>query len=120
MPKFLLDANLSPETAIFMSGLGYDAKRVYDIGLGSADDETIAQYATTHNLMIVTFDLDFGHLFKLLAPHEVGIIILRLENQTVESVNAAVQRLLASNLFKEPENERALIIVEEATIRVRF
>lgn len=119
MPKFLLDANLSPETVVFMRDLGYDTKRVHAIGLGNADDVTIVEYAETHNLIIITFDLDFGHLFSLLSPHKVGIIILRLENQTIESTNTAIQRLLNSNVFNEPGNETALIIVEETTIRVR-
>lgn len=119
MPKFLLDANLSPETVSFMRDLGHDAKRVHEIGLGDADDVTIVEYAAAHNLVIITFDLDFGHLFRLLTPHHVGIVILRLENQTVESVNTAIKRLLGGNVFKDPSNETALILVEETTIRVR-
>ena len=46
--------------------------------------------------MIVTLDLDFGYLYRILSPHKVGIIILRLTNQTVESVNTALGRLHAS------------------------
>ena len=119
MLKLLLDANLSPKTAKFLQSLGYEATTVAQFQLGLADDETIVKYAAAHGHIIITFDLDFGYLFRFLFPYEVGIVVLRLENQTVEPANAALKRLLDTRLLDDDINQKALIVVDETTIRVR-
>lgn len=119
MLRFLLDANLSHETAKYLSTLGYEAKTVAHLHLERADDETIVEYAAEHGYILVTLDLDFGYLFRILSPHQVGIIILRLENQTVESVNSALHRLLTTGALDDVKNQKALIVVDEITIRIR-
>ena len=119
MARFLLDANLSHATAEYLNILGYEALTVAHLHLAHADDETIVEYARVNEYILVTLDLDFGYLFRILSPHEVGIIILRLENQTVESINAALRRLLATHALEDEKNQKALIVVDEATIRVR-
>ncbi len=45
MPKFLLDANLSPETAEYLRGLGYHAESIQEQGLGNLTDEQVVQKA---------------------------------------------------------------------------
>ena len=120
MVRFLLDENLSPETAKYLQTLGYEAITVAHLHLESADDETIVEYARANEYMLVTLDLDFGYLFRILSPHQVGIVILRLENQTVESVNSALRRLLDIRALDDAENQKALIVVDEATIRIRM
>ncbi len=119
MLKFLLDENCSHETAAYLRAFGYDATTAFEEGLKRTDDEVIVQYAITHGCIIVTFDLDFGYLFRMLSPHTLGIIVLRLENQTIASANAALGRLLKGKILDEEENQTALIVVDESTIRVR-
>ncbi|MDO8505738.1 MAG: DUF5615 family PIN-like protein [bacterium] len=119
MVRFLLDANLSHATAEYLNTLGYDAITVAHLHLEHADDESIVEYASVNEYILVTLDLDFGYLFRILSPHQVGIIILRLENQTVESVSAALHRLLDTRALDDVKNQKALIVVDEVTIRVR-
>ncbi len=45
MPRFLLDANLSPETAEYLRSLGYQAESIQEQGLGNLTDEQIVQKA---------------------------------------------------------------------------
>ena len=45
MLKFLLNANLSHETAKFLNGLGHDAKIVAQFDLGKAEDIEIVKKA---------------------------------------------------------------------------
>ena len=120
MVRFLLDANLSHVTEKYLQTLGYEAITVAHLHLESADDETIVEYASEHGYILVTLDLDFGYLFRILSPHQVGIVILRLENQTIESVNSALRRLLDTHVLEDIKNQKALIVVDEATIRVRM
>lgn len=119
MLKFLLDENCSHKTAAYLRTLGHEATTASEEGLGHTDDETIVQHAIKHDWIIVTFDLDFGYLFRILSPHTLGIVVLRLENQTVESANAALGRLLKENILNEEDNQKALIVIDENVIRVR-
>ncbi|MDO8474026.1 MAG: DUF5615 family PIN-like protein [bacterium] len=119
MPKFLLDENLSHETAEFLNSLGYDTKIVAQFRLDGANDEKIAEKAATTSRILITLDLDFGEMYSLGIQKNLGVVVLRLRNQTVESINLALKTLLDSQILKQKENYRALIIVEEGKIRIR-
>ena len=118
MPQFLLDANISIETAEFLRSDGYTVTTVAEVGLGRADDSLIASFAQEHAYILITFDLDFGYIFHSTNSHSMGIIILRLENQTVESVNPILQRLLSSEIFDNKRNQESLIVVSEMRLRI--
>jgi len=63
MLKFLLNANISYETAKFLQSKGYEAKTVAQFGLGKAEDAKIVEKAIKEKRIIITFDLDFGEIF---------------------------------------------------------
>ncbi|PIU14723.1 hypothetical protein COT20_02480 [bacterium (Candidatus Gribaldobacteria) CG08_land_8_20_14_0_20_39_15] len=65
MLRFLLNANISHETAEFLNSLGCDAKTATQLGLGSADDSKIVNKAIREKRILVTFDLDFGFILRL-------------------------------------------------------
>ncbi|MBI4135552.1 DUF5615 family PIN-like protein [Candidatus Uhrbacteria bacterium] len=119
MVKFLLDENLSHETAAYLRTLGYNVHTVKEVGLVHTKDEQVIQYAAANGYLVVTFDVEYGYFFRIMSPHVLGIIVLRLENQTVEFVNAALRRLLDEHILDEDGNQKALIIVDENKIRVR-
>lgn len=117
--KFLLDANLSHETADFLKKIGYQTKTVNQIALGAAEDIDIVNYATRHDYIIITFDLDYGYLFRVLKKYPFGVVVLRLENQTIESANAALKRLISSKVLDDVLNQKSLIVIDENKIRIR-
>lgn len=119
MPKFLLDENLSHETAEFLNGLGCDTKTVAQFHLGGTTDERIAEQAVKAGRILITLDLDFGEMYYLGSPKKLGVVILRLRNQTVESINVALRILLDSKILDKKSNRFALTVVEEGKIRTR-
>jgi predicted nuclease of predicted toxin-antitoxin system len=116
--RFLLDENISHETATFFHGLGYETMTVAQLHLEQTDDELIAQYAHANHYTIISLDLDFGYLFQFRFPNELGLIILRLENQTIESVNMTLARVLSDPSFLNEKNRYTLIVADEKRIRV--
>lgn len=60
--RFLLDANLSPETADFLRSLVFDVKSLIEEGLGDLDDEEVIKITRRENRILVTFDLDFAEV----------------------------------------------------------
>lgn len=119
MFKFLLNANLSHETADFLNSLGHDAKTVAQFGLGKAEDSKIVRKAIKEERIIVTFDLDFGEIFYFSTKENLWIIVLRLRNQTVESVNKTLDWLLRTNILEKNGSENTLMIVQERRVRIR-
>ena len=121
MIQFLLDENLSYETAQYLTGLGYKVFTVEQLGLSEANDQTIIRYASEHGYVLITFDLDFGYLFQIVITYPAHVVILRLEDQTVESVNQILQRLCNEKSFTEmiTQTNNSLITIDESTIRIR-
>jgi predicted nuclease of predicted toxin-antitoxin system len=114
--KFLLDANLSPETAIFLRAHGYNVKSLIEEGMGAVDDEAVALIAEKERRIIVTFDLDFGEIYYFARDKKFGVIVLRIEDQRVESVNIILQRFLY--FTKNKVLDKKLFIVREKEIRI--
>ena len=58
---FLVDAQLPPALADWLTKRGHAAEHVSDVNLNEADDSTIWRYALSHGAVIVTKDEDFAH-----------------------------------------------------------
>lgn len=119
MLRFLLNANISHETAEFLKSLGYDAKTVAQFGLERAEDIEIAKKAAKEKRILITLDLDFGEIFYFSIKEKIWIIVLKLRNQTVESVNKTLNWLLKTKILVKKKYQNTLVIIEEGKIRVR-
>ncbi|MBI5794004.1 DUF5615 family PIN-like protein [Candidatus Uhrbacteria bacterium] len=117
--KFLLDENLSRETAEHITFFGYQVATVFELGLSQKTDQEIVLYATHADYILMTFDLDFVLLYRVFAEETFSVVVFRLRDQTVESVNKAIDRLFASHCLEEEIHQKALVIVDEVSIRVR-
>jgi predicted nuclease of predicted toxin-antitoxin system len=62
MSRFLLDMGVSPKAIDALAALGHSAEHVQALGLSVADDASIFRYAVAHDQVVITTDLDFGHL----------------------------------------------------------
>ncbi|MCX6706430.1 MAG: DUF5615 family PIN-like protein [Candidatus Woesebacteria bacterium] len=117
MFKFLLDANLSPTTANYLRDLGFDARSITEEKLGYLLDKGVVEIAKKEGRIIITFDLDFGEIYHEKENENVGIIVLRLNNQTPENVNFVLGQFLQKNFNRLKQNTRSLIVIKENGIR---
>ena len=117
-PRLLLDANISPETAIFLRSFGWDVKSLIEEGLGGLEDSAVARIAAKEKRTLITFDLDFGEIYYFSAKKSFSAIVLRLEDQRVEAVNASLERFLAKYVKILRERTKRLVILTETEIRV--
>ncbi len=102
-PKFLIDQNISYKTASFIKGLGFDVKTLGDAGLKGKSDTDIVSFAKREEMVIITFDKDFGEIYYFSEKGNITVIVLYLDDQTVENVNFIVGKFLSSansNLIK--------------------
>jgi len=119
MLRFLLNANISSETADFLNSLGCDAKTVAQFDLEKAEDIEIAEKAVREKRILITMDLDFGEIFYFAVKEKIWIIVLKIRDQTVESVNKHLEWLLKTKILEKKEFQNTLMIVEEGIIKVR-
>jgi predicted nuclease of predicted toxin-antitoxin system len=80
-------------------------------------DREVVTLAKLEGRVIVTFDLDFGEIYHAEQRGRVGVIILRIRDQTVDSVNRVLERFFESEAANIPL-ERSLVIIEETRVRI--
>jgi len=73
--KLLFEENLSPKLVTLLSDLFPDSVHVRNVGLSSASDPRVWEYAIEQGLTIVSKDEDFHHLSFLRGapPKVIGI-----------------------------------------------
>ncbi len=115
--KFLIDNALSPIIAKGLREAGFEATHVRDIGMHSASDIVIFEYASKNDQIIVSADTDFGTLLALRQYSKPSVILFRCTDKHPHSHLS----LLKANL---PEIRDALIagsivVFEDNRIRIR-
>jgi predicted nuclease of predicted toxin-antitoxin system len=113
--RLLLDMNMSPKVAERLRTEGHDAVHLRELGLGRSPDRDVFAHATTDRRIVVTFDLDFGEIVGLGAG--TGVILLRLRSVRTAHVQQRVS--VALTLAAEALHAGAVVLVEDARIRVR-
>ena len=93
--NLLVDANLSPAVAAELRDAGHDAVHVIDVGLATALDTEIVDYADANDLVIVTVDTDFPMNVALRRVTSPSVVLLRGVNELAPDQHAA---LLIANL----------------------
>jgi predicted nuclease of predicted toxin-antitoxin system len=116
--SFLADENISPETAAHLEALGYPCQSLRRDGPWQLSDREIVTLAEHQGQIILTHDLDFGEIYYSAEKGQVGILVLRLRAQTVESVNDVLGRFLQSGALTEQQMQHSLIVLSETAYRI--
>ena len=77
--RFLVDAQLPPALARWLSAQGHETEHVDDIGMQAAPDAVIWDHAMAFSAAIITKDEDFAQR-KLLSKKGPAIVWIRLPN----------------------------------------
>ena len=83
--RFLVDAQLPPVLARFLSSFGHQADHVFDIDMNTAEDTEIWAYALEVQAVIITKDEDFIKL-SLIREKSPSIIWLRIGNTSKQAL----------------------------------
>ena len=115
--QIVIDMNLSPGWAPFLTRHGWPAVHWSAIGDPRAKDVEIMAWSIANQHVVFTHDLDFGTLLAL--THSVGpsVLQIRTDNVLPDHLGAIV---LATLRQHEPDLlADALIVVDESRSRVR-
>ena len=93
----LVDNQLPLALARYLAASGWECAHVQDVGLASADDQTIWQYAKERGLTIITKDEDFQALANRQGTIPPQVVWVRLGNcrkaALLESFSKVLPRL---------------------------
>lgn len=88
--KLLFDHNLSPRLTKALSDHYPGSIHVRDVGLHSADDDTVWKYAIRHGLTIVSKDADF-HQRSFLFGAPPKVVWIRLGNCSTQHIEGILR-----------------------------
>ncbi len=88
--SLLFDQNLSFRLAVGLVDLFPGCVHGRDVGLGSADDDVVWEFALHGDLAIVSKDGDF-HQRSLLSGHPPKVVWIRLGNCTTDDVETLIR-----------------------------
>jgi predicted nuclease of predicted toxin-antitoxin system len=116
--KILVDMNLSPRWADFLSQNGLAAIHWSEVGLTSAPDTEIMDYAVANGYIIFTHDLDFGTMLAETGARKPSVIQVRAADIDPKMTAIPIIHLLR---YYEPEIEGgAIVTINETKTRVRI
>ena len=100
--KLLFDENLSPKLAETLSDIFPESSHVRDVGLRSADDPEVWQFAHDDGFVLVSKDADM-HDRSLLFGFPPKVIWIRLGNCSTRQVSELIRReiVLISNFIED-------------------
>ena len=114
--KIKLDENTTVELVPFLTNLGHDVHTTRDEGLTGKPDADIWSAAQSEQRLFITQDMDFSDLRKYLPGTHQGILLLRLQLPSQQSIVARV-----TELFSKEDAETwigCLIVATETRVRV--
>ena len=92
--KVLVDMNLSPLVAKELKALGHDATHWSKVGEFTASDAEIMTWARRERMVVLTCDLDFGHLLSASGAQLPSVVQVRSQRLTPQVLSAVVASAL--------------------------
>jgi predicted nuclease of predicted toxin-antitoxin system len=114
--KILVDMNLSPAWAGFLTGNGIEAVHWSSVGTPNAPDTEIIKYAKAHNFTILTNDLDFGYILAITHGKKPSVIQTRTGALSPDRIGSTV--LSAISLVSADVERGALVTIDTRKTRV--
>jgi len=85
--KFLIDMNLSPRWCAILHAEGWDSVHWSQVGVATAPDHEVMQWALADERIVLTHDLDYGAM--LAATQATGPSVVQVRTQDVRPQSLA-------------------------------
>ena len=114
--KILVDMNLSPLWAVYLTGNGIEAVHWAEIGAPDAPDTEIITCAKLNDFTVLTNDLDFGYILAISHGKKPSVIQTRTGALGVDRIGDIVVR--AIKLLAADIDRGALVTIDPQKTRV--
>lgn len=117
--RFLINANISRKAVSLLSEkFPFDFQHVSSLSAAILSDEEIVKIAKRDKMIIITHDLDYGEIYYLREQGKLGVIMLRLPDQTTNNVMSKLSSFFQSKDFQNTDLWKSLVIISEENIRI--
>jgi len=111
--RILADENIPLSVVKALKEEGHDIVTLYDLGKTGITDESVVDVAEREDRIILTLDLDFGHIYYFTKRGLVNIIVVRSKMPISENITK-----LLLKFFKSKIEPKGLIVLSEKKVRV--
>lgn len=115
--RFKTDENLPLQAAELLRNAGHDVVTVLDQKMGGVNDAFLSEVCRREGRVLVTLDAGFADIRAYPPGGHPGIMVLRPESQSRETIVNLLRGVLA--LLAREALDRKLWIVEEGRVRIR-
>jgi len=115
--KFLLNVNVPRDLGRRLSAIGHECRHAAGSGLSRASDSGIVERARDAGEVIITHDLDYGHLLAFSGRTSPSVVIIRTENTKPEHLEERIRSCWVE--MERSLTEGAIVVLEDATVRIR-
>jgi predicted nuclease of predicted toxin-antitoxin system len=105
--KFLVDNQLPPTLASWLTSQGWEAKHVLEVGLDETADRTVWRYAAEHGMVVISKDPDFLYLERQTGV-SVPFVWVRLGNCRKQPLLQAFESALPKIVSALEEGHRVV------------
>ncbi len=116
--KLLIDMNLSPLWTQFLADSGFESVHWSKIGLPTAPDTEIMEYARANGFVVFTHDLDFGALLAQKQSSGPSVVQVRSQDVLPNAIGEMVVR--AIHAASHHLESGALVTVDPNRHRIRL
>ena len=115
--NFLLNMNVHRDMAAPLKKRGHVCRHIGDIGMSRAKDVEIVVEAKKAGEVIITHDLDYGHLLAFSGEKAPSVIILRLRNLRTDEVISRIDAVWKD--IESPLMDGAIVSLSDKSLRIR-
>jgi predicted nuclease of predicted toxin-antitoxin system len=115
--NFLLNMNVHRDMAAPLKKRGHVCRHVGDIGMSRAKDVEIVVEAKKAGEIIITHDLDYGHLLAFSGEKAPSVVILRLRDLRLNDVMSRFDAVWSE--IEKPLQDGAIVSLSDKSLRIR-
>lgn len=115
--KLLVDMNLSPRWIRVLTDARIDATHWSSLGPANAPDSEIMRYASAHDYVVLTHDLDFSAILAATHGEKPSVVQIRAEDVSPDVIGANV--ITALRQMTDELEQGALVTVDPNRTRLR-
>jgi predicted nuclease of predicted toxin-antitoxin system len=104
-------------TVDLLRSWGHDVLTAQDVGLAGKPDEEILAYATLHERVLFTIDMDFSNIRHYAPKSHKGIIVAKIRPRNQDAVHKVLKYTL--NHIQPERISKSLVIVDQSKFRIR-
>jgi predicted nuclease of predicted toxin-antitoxin system len=115
--RWLLNMNMPRSLKQLLESVEHQCRHTGEIGLERASDWVVLEEAAREGEVVLTHDLDYGHLLAFSGASKPSVVIIRLSRPTPRNIFERLMVVWA--MIERPLMEGAIVALEDATVRIR-